>query len=115
MNMEEKKILTCLNKVCGKVFSKPLLALNLQQNSKTTYAACPYCLTKITIIENENNGSQEGTFSDVEHFNGLPSQNKEKIITCYHHIGYISERNQKEQIPDECLLCPEVVQCMHKK
>jgi hypothetical protein len=34
---------------------------------------------------------------------------------CKHHIGYLGEREPNVQIPDECLTCKEIVQCMLKK
>jgi hypothetical protein len=34
---------------------------------------------------------------------------------CPHHLGYLSERSSKEQIPDECMMCKDIVACMLKK
>ena len=33
---------------------------------------------------------------------------------CTHHFGYLSERSSKEKIPEECMACPEIVNCMLK-
>jgi len=33
---------------------------------------------------------------------------------CTHHFGYLSERSSKEKIPDECMACAEIVNCMLK-
>jgi len=34
--------------------------------------------------------------------------------TCTHHFGYLSERSSKERIPEECMACAEIVNCMLK-
>ena len=45
---------TCPNPACGKTFTTPLKTLNLQQDSAQPYAACPFCLTKITEAQTED-------------------------------------------------------------
>ncbi len=34
--------------------------------------------------------------------------------SCAHHFGYLSERGNKENIPDECMICQNIVKCMFK-
>jgi hypothetical protein len=43
------------------------------------------------------------------------NQDSEKPVVCHFHLGYLSERAQKEQIPEECLVCRDIVDCMLKK
>jgi len=31
---------------------------------------------------------------------------------CAHHFGYLSELPKNASIPEECLLCPKVVECI---
>jgi len=33
---------------------------------------------------------------------------------CEHHFGYLSQRASKEKIPEECMTCEKIVQCMLK-
>jgi len=40
------------------------------------------------------------------------NKNVEKKSTCQHHLGYLSEREKKQQIPDECIICKDSVECM---
>jgi hypothetical protein len=115
MKTGENTKVTCPNKACGKVFVKALSTTNLQKNSKASYSACPHCLTEIAISEYESENPPKENYSDVEFFDEKPAQNKEQVITCSHHFGYLGEREQKEQISEECLLCPEVIKCMYKK
>ncbi|MGD0643545.1 MAG: hypothetical protein ABSA75_01420 [Candidatus Bathyarchaeia archaeon] len=103
--------------------------MNLQQDSAEPYAACPYCLTKITEAQLEaENKPEKATEPQLEAENkpekaqietGLPEEkptkNREKPLTCHHYLGYLSERAQKEQIPDECIVCKDIVECMLRK
>jgi hypothetical protein len=42
-------------------------------------------------------------------------KNSEKPAACQYHHGYLSERNSKQQIPDDCLVCKNIVDCMLRK
>jgi hypothetical protein len=33
---------------------------------------------------------------------------------CSHHFGYLSERPKKDSIPEECMVCDNIVRCMLK-
>jgi hypothetical protein len=115
---------TCPNASCGKVFTKPLKALNLQQDTEEPYDACPYCLTEIkledeptSVFDEPETFEPEETETEVEE----PKPVEEKLETpeapseCPHHLGYLSERSSKEGIPDECMMCKDIVACMLKK
>jgi len=100
----------CPNAFCGKTFEQPLLASNLRETG-SSFNACPYCLT---VIPSE----QEPVFLDnskidSEQTNLLSNSIESKLEECKHHIGYLSERSGKD-IPDECLMCKAIVQCMLK-
>ena len=41
------------------------------------------------------------------------SKTENNIEDCKKHFGYLSERSGKN-IPDECLICKAIVQCMLK-
>jgi len=109
--------LTCPNLSCGKVFTKPLRALNLRQESSEPYDACPYCLTEIIsgnelavtrdVIEETEVEEKKPVVEQVE----FPEESSE----CAYHLGYLSERSSKVQIPDKCMLCKDIVPCMLKK
>jgi hypothetical protein len=43
------------------------------------------------------------------------NQDSEKPVVCNFHLGYLSERAQKEQIPEECFVCKDIVDCMLRK
>ncbi len=112
---EEKTTITCSNKACNKVFEKPLRTINLQYDPKVLHDACPYCLQEIPNPETINKEQQEDDEtpeSDVEM--EKPTQDQEKSSDCKHHFGYLNEKERTKQIPDECITCPEIIDCMMK-
>jgi hypothetical protein len=99
------------------VFTKPLRALNLRQDSAEPYDACPYCLTEI-ISDNELAITSDATEeTEVEEEKPAVEQVElpEESSECAYHLGYLSERSSKEQIPDKCMMCKDIVTCMLKK
>ena len=104
--------------------------MNLQQDSEEPYEACPYCLTEIVPdeepsvtydepepFEPEETEELEEADAEIEEPEPLEEhvETPEAASECRHHIGYLSERSSKEQIPDECILCKDIVSCMLKK
>lgn len=116
IEMGEKKPFTCPNVACGKTFTTPLKTLNLQDSPAEPYYACPFCLTKIEAPElkiEQSNSQVASKPSEVSH-SEAPKESNEKPKACHFHLGYLSERGQKE-IPEDCLVCRDIVSCMLKK
>ena len=109
----EKETFTCPNPLCRKVFANPLKTLNLQ-SSAAPYQACPYCLTKIVDSYVELSEHQPIKVND-DSSKEKSIKNKEKPASCNHHLGYLSERAEKQQIPDECMVCKDLLSCMLQK
>lgn len=107
-------MLTCPNDACGKVITKPLKTLNRQQSSKEPYYACPYCLTEIVFSETESDDAPEKQVAEVAVPEEKPIQNQEKSSDCRHYFGYMSEKEHKQQMPEECMLCSQIIDCMVK-
>ena len=110
----------CPNPSCGKSFAKPLKAVNLNSENPAPYPACPHCLTDIASWKNQSTADT----APVSHAKALKpakgSHGGEKTepqptkTACTHHFGYLSERSNKEKIPEECMACAEIVNCMLK-
>jgi hypothetical protein len=92
--------------------------LNLQEKQTEPYYACPYCLTKLEI-EQPKREEEKVSFEKLSQTQPEKKQDKnrskEKAAECQLHPGYLSERSSKEQIPDGCLVCKDIVECMLKK
>lgn len=82
--VKEKQSLTCLNPKCNRTFNNPIFVENLSSEETISYSGCPYCLTRIT----------------------------ETRTSCMHHFGYLSKSSRGKDIPEECITCEKVVECM---
>jgi len=98
--------------------------LNLQATSADPYDACPYCLTDLTQCEELVSIPAESPKTvvespevtaeaevPIEETADIPQQSS----NCDFHMGYLSERASKDQIPDNCMTCKDIVECMLKK
>jgi hypothetical protein len=93
-NPDAAVVFTCPNVACGRTFTTPLKAVNIQLSSETVYDACPYCLTKMTCNERIDAAPFEDSYE------------------CKYHLGYLRERKEKTEVPDRCLVCKDMVVCM---
>ena len=117
---EEK--FACPNSSCGLVFSKPVKVKNVGSEDSRCYDACPRCLTAITLEENtpfaatksdvtvDDNEGREAVVSSSEEIRARSSA----TVQCAYHLGYLSERSKNEKIPEDCIVCQNIVQCMLK-
>jgi hypothetical protein len=108
-----RRTFTCSNPSCKKSFDTPLKTLDLNQDSPRPFDACPYCLNKIPDAKLEKNKLEKTVEPSISI--EMPIQDKEKGLTCHYYLGYLSEREQKEQIPDECIVCKDILECMLRK
>jgi hypothetical protein len=110
--MGKKETITCPNDACGKIFDKPLKTVNLQKSSKEPYNACPYCLTEITFTDNNALDSSENAAIEIAPLEEKPSQNQPENTSCTHYFGFMREKEHKLQMPEECLVCSQLMACM---
>ena len=107
--------------------------MNLQQDTEEPYDACPYCLTEITVEEEPAINCEEPETMEPETFEAEeasietePEVEEAEAVEekadvseassgCAHYLGYLSEKSSKDQIPDECMMCKDIVSCMLKK
>jgi len=80
-------------------------------------------LTEITLEKSSTNfeekknlkrkktGSEKAT---VDFKEKTLAKSSPKVRGCVHHFGYLSMRSKKEKIPEECMICENIVQCMLK-
>ncbi|MEM2119072.1 MAG: hypothetical protein QW840_02995 [Candidatus Bathyarchaeia archaeon] len=110
---------TCPNPVCGKVFTSPLKTENVSSRNQKKYDACPYCLTEIVIEASptctEEDKHKPENIEEPPQFG--PSETAPatpKTSECPYHLGYLSKRSPKDKIPESCMMCENIVQCMLK-
>jgi len=116
---------TCSNPECGKVFADPIIVQDISSKNESSYHACPYCLTEIVIEKTpeieEKRRTRNKKRIEIEEEKVRPVKIKStqqpslEQHECLYHFGYLSQRSRKEEIPEECMTCEKVVQCMLKK
>lgn len=122
--------LTCPNAACAKNFSTPLLTVNRRYDEEKTFNACPFCLTKLPVEESppkeidsdDNSGAlsldqsdedlstNNEEISDTEKAEESPESSSQEGA-CNHYLGYLG-KEKNHQIPDECLVCLKIIECM---
>ena len=118
---------------CGRSFENPLHLTDLSRKPHLeTYYACPYCFSKVNEAdesepyhaENEvghllevREGS-EMPIGEEDAMKSLKSGPQKEVRTasmdlnCPHQMGYLKKRAKAEPVPDSCLTCPKILQCM---
>ncbi|MEM3596771.1 MAG: hypothetical protein QXJ53_01370 [Candidatus Bathyarchaeia archaeon] len=99
--------LKCPYKGCGKTFSKPTVLTDSSTIPRQTYYACPHCMSKLDIIV--ENAKIIGV-KPTEYPKVFESPAK-----CAHYLGFLNTIPKDMPIPDECLVCPKVLQCSIRK
>ena len=100
--------LTCDN--CGRVLQKPILARVVTGVSVQTYPACPHCMTRIRGIKvlREEDRKPEVLRKGSSELGAQPVSN----LTCGHFFGYLNKRQKGAPIPEPCLVCTKMVECL---
>jgi hypothetical protein len=113
---------TCTNPSCRRFFFKPLMAVNLRSEKREQYPACPYCLTEIVVERPSSLGEvslieEENVVIDAEKTVRRVEEKSSELQAkgqCPYHFGYLGERLNKDQMPEECMVCENILSCMRK-
>lgn len=101
----------CTCDECGEMFRKPLLATVVSNDSSEKYYACPRCLTKVSEVKaQQKEESSEAPSKRDPNQGGTESESTAK---CQHFLGYLKKRPKDASIPDHCLTCPKMVECLY--
>jgi len=94
---------------CGESFQTPVLAKFSVGGNVQEYYACPRCLTQVRELNGKK--KENGKTSTL---NGIAAKRVKKLdsVVCKHHFGYLKNRQKNDPIPDECLVCHRMIECM---
>ena len=99
--------LRCPYKGCEKPFQKPTVLTDSSSIPRQSYYACPHCMSKLDItLEN----MKITGVKPVEYPKVFESPAK-----CAHFSSLLSTQPCVTPLPEECLLCPKVLQCSIRK
>ena len=135
----ESGAIICPNPKCHREIEEPILLNNLSTTPAEQYYACPHCFIKLgEEAETEEDITQEPTSGpplnpvlekvldvisaqsqkeeEQEEPSVKPPKKEEKVPSeCPHNFGYLASRAKDAPIPQECLTCPKIVDCMLKR
>jgi hypothetical protein len=124
-------LVVCTNTKCGREIEEPVLLTNLSVTPPEQYDACPFCFTKLPELPEPTVNEEEVTSSEnvaaekkedagsqlmrkvedvILSSNG--HQEKEAKTGCPEAFGYLANRPKDSPIPQECMLCPRMVDCI---
>ena len=102
--------------VCGEEYGRPLLAEILSGSSVEEYYACSRCLSRVAEVKPQNyslDGTPEPDAElDEPKFTDPEPINVDVKTSCQHEPGYLKRRDKSSPIPDECLICTKMIECM---
>jgi hypothetical protein len=103
-------VLVCPYGGCGKVFEQPVLLTDEASFPRETYYACPHCLAKLDLVLKD---AQEVDTVEVvaSHDVDAHVSIQETPKNCKRHLGYLKTLPEDSSIPDDCLVCPKIMQC----
>ena len=95
---------------CGEEFRHPLLARDSSRGSVQTYYACPRCLTQVKEDRRQQSERSEAPTS-LKELKRSPAK-LEESVSCQHFFGYLGKRPKDTAIPEDCLVCEKMIECM---
>jgi len=100
---------------CGEEFEQPLFAVVYSDSFIEGYYACPRCLSRMGDVERPKNVEAEDAEEDdpsQEAKVEIEVDKMEETVACVHHLGYLKRRPKNTPIPEECLTCTKMIECM---
>ncbi|MCJ7632229.1 hypothetical protein MUP77_07515 [Candidatus Bathyarchaeota archaeon] len=95
---------------CGKVYEKPILANIISAGQTHKYYACPRCMTEVPQTPKTIQEPQSPT--PTVQARRATTAEKETVTGCAHFFGYLRKREKDKPIPDECLTCSKMIDCL---
>ena len=91
---------------CGGAFHKPVLATVASGGQVQTYYACPRCMVQVQEERDEENVVEKVCIS--------PSLSPAEHSDCRQFLGYLKSRPKSTPVPDKCLTCSKMIECLLK-
>ena len=99
--------LKCPYKGCGKAFERPTILTDPSTLPRKTFYVCPHCQSKLDLhVE----GLKVVDIKAMEYGEVFDSPAK-----CARYSGFVNAISKDVSVPDDCLVCPKILQCGHKR
>ncbi|MEM3576889.1 MAG: hypothetical protein QXX51_00325 [Candidatus Bathyarchaeia archaeon] len=98
---------------CHETFQRPLLATDSSGGCVHVYYACPRCLSRVDVKERKRGEEREENRAIVEKVERTEKVGEHASAAgCKHFLGYLRKRPKNTPIPDECLTCERMIECL---
>jgi DNA-directed RNA polymerase subunit RPC12/RpoP len=98
---------------CGEDFETPLLAMVFSDSLVEEYYACPKCLSKVGSVGRQKDFEVDEAEEEEKSLETEFEDTIEETVGCTHHLGYLKRRPKNTPIPEECLTCSKMIECMY--
>lgn len=99
--------LKCPYEGCRKTFDRPTILNDPSTLPRKTFYACPHCMSKLEIrVEN---------LKVVDVRAAEYGKVFESPAKCAQYSGFVNAISMDMPVPDDCLLCPKILQCGAKR
>lgn len=75
------------------------------------YYACPHCMTEVKESDSSENDEGERTMASLKQLKPSAAEGKTSA-DCEHFFGYLKKRKKDTPIPEECLMCGRMIECL---
>lgn len=108
---QNKEAFTCDE--CKGQFEKPIIATLSCQTGVQKYFACPHCLAQVATTQQQDEEPPRHLTTKLRDSKkpNTPTQSTARTA-CQHNVGYLRTRPKNTPIPEECLTCDHMVDCM---
>ena len=112
----KKESNSCFCEACRRTFENPIRLTNLSATPLQIYNACPFCFSKLdeNVVLDELDNLKVLNLKD----SNTVLEKKQKNIKsleptgCPHYFGYLKKRPKNTPIPEACLTCEKMIQCV---
>lgn len=102
-----------LCEACGRIFVNSIQLTNHSATPMETYDACPFCFAKQKDLRFEQTEVKtSNTSKSVKTPLSTIDNSASKQKDCPHEFGYLKTRPKNMSVPDACLTCPKMIQCL---
>ena len=98
---------------CGGMFDAPLLAMVFSNSPAEEYYACPKCLSKVHSVERQEQADVDDVVKEDNPLGMKVEDTMAEETSCAHHLGYLKSRPKNTSIPEECLTCSKMIECIY--
>jgi len=98
---------------CGEEFGAQLLAMVFSDYLVEEYYACPKCLSKVRGVERQEQTEVDEAEEAESSLSMEVQAPTNTAVGCGYHLGFLKNRPKKTPIPEECLTCSKMIECMY--